>query len=368
MIFSPSSRAALVAFGLSISGAAFAQTAPKAAPPVPPPTKPAAPKPAPKIILPANVAARVGTQDITRDDVLAYVNLTRGRGLTDQVVLANLLQQEAKAQNVSVTEAELQDEIKKVRDRVVQTAMMRGGTPRTFDEIAAEEGFTDEYIRWNVYMDLLRRKVLTRMVSKEIPPMDNQMRLAHILVANIALPTSVDEQPKALTPEELKKKDEDAKAKIESVLADIKAGKISFEEAAGKYSDDKSNAPKGGDLGFLPPGRLDPAFEQAGFSIKNVGDIVGPVKSQFGYHLIKLLARGKDAPAAEKAAYTQRMINEIINNQQSQQRLIENLRTKRPITVNRAVVLVPNAKPLIPAKLPPGTPAKAPTKAASKTK
>lgn len=350
MTFSSSCRAGFLALVLIVGGVASAQNAPKPAPQ--PMRPPALPKRPPQIKLPANVAARVGTQDITRDEVLAYLNMIRGRGVTDQVVLSNLLRQEAKAQNITVTEAELKKGIKEVQERIVARSMQTMGAPRTFPEIAAEEGFTDEYVRWNVYMDLLRQRIFAKVAAKEIPPMDNQVRLAHILVATIPLPSATEETPKPLTPEEIKKKDEDAKAQAESILADIKANKISFADAASKFSADKENSTRGGDLGFLPPGRLDPEFEKAGFGIEKVGDIVGPIKTNFGYHLIKLVAKGKDAAPAEKEAYKQRMINQVINNPQMQQRWIESLRTKRPINVNRAVVLVPNAKPLMPAKLP----------------
>ena len=360
-------RAGLLALTLSLTASAFAQQTP---PPAPAPVRPGpAPKPAappkPKIKLPANVVARVGTQDLTRDDLLGLFDMIRGRGVVDQLVLVSLLQQEAKAQGVSVTEAELLAGMKEAKDRVVQRSMQMGAGARTFKEIAEDEGFTEEYVRWSVYMDILRRKTFAKDMDAKLPSLENQVRLAHILAATIPLPSTTEEQPKPLTPEEAKKKDEEAKTKIEGVLADIKAGKITFEAAAEKYSDDKSNAPRGGDLGFLPPGQLDPEFERAGFGIKTVGEIVGPIKSSFGYHLIKLVGRGKDAPAAEKIAYRQQMATNMIQNQQAQQAWVDSLRNKWPVTVNRAVVIIPNAKSLLPAKLS-GPAPKAPVKKASK--
>ena len=363
-------RAGLLALTVSLSGVAYAQEAakPTAPPPTPPVSaRPPMPKPAPKpkVKLPANIVARVGKQDLTREDLLAMVELTHGRGVIDQLALVSLLQQEAQAQGVVVTEPELQAGIQDAKDRVVQRSMQVNGAPRTFKEIAADEGFSEDFVRWSVYMDILRRKTFAKSMETKIPSLDNQVRLAHILVATVPLP-SPDEQAKPLTPEETKKKEEDAKTKIDGVLADIKAGKITFEAAAEKYSDDKSNSPKGGDLGFLPQGQLDPEFEKAGFGIKNVGDIVGPVKSSFGYHLIKLIGRGKDATAAEKAAYRQRMVASMINNQQAMQGWVESLRQARPIIINPTAVIVPGAKSLVPAKLPGGVAAPAPAKKASK--
>jgi len=79
--------------------------------------------------------------------------------------------------------------------------------------------------------------------------------------------------------------------KIKEVQEEIKSGKISFSEAAKKYSSDKSNSEKGGDLNFFPRGVMDKSFEATAFNLKNTGDISEPVKSSFGFHLIELTDR-----------------------------------------------------------------------------
>jgi peptidyl-prolyl cis-trans isomerase C len=76
------------------------------------------------------------------------------------------------------------------------------------------------------------------------------------------------------------------KDKADQLLAEIKAGK-SFEEMAKKFSDCPSKA-KGGDLGWFKTGMMVKEFEVAAFKGQK-GDIVGPVKTQFGYHLIKII-------------------------------------------------------------------------------
>lgn len=99
-------------------------------------------------------------------------------------------------------------------------------------------------------------------------------------------------KPEEISAKHILIRDEDGgEAKTKEVLAEIKSGKISFEEAAKKYSKDASNAPKGGDLGYFARGVMDKSFEAAAFALKNAGDISEPVKSSFGYHLIKLDAR-----------------------------------------------------------------------------
>lgn len=77
-----------------------------------------------------------------------------------------------------------------------------------------------------------------------------------------------------------------AEKKAQEVLAEAKAGK-DFGELAKKHSQDPGSAPKGGDLDWAERTYFDPAFADALFSM-SAGEIRGPVKSQYGYHIIRL--------------------------------------------------------------------------------
>jgi peptidyl-prolyl cis-trans isomerase D len=81
--------------------------------------------------------------------------------------------------------------------------------------------------------------------------------------------------------------DESIAAKAEEVLAKIQAGE-DFSELAKTFSSDTFSAENGGDLGWFGKGIMDPAFEDAAFSLANKGDVSGVVKGEFGYHIIKL--------------------------------------------------------------------------------
>ncbi len=79
------------------------------------------------------------------------------------------------------------------------------------------------------------------------------------------------------------------KAKADSIYARIQAGD-KFEDLV-KFSDDKGTAKKAGELPEFTTGRMVPEFETAAFNLKNVGDISKPIKTAFGWHIIKLISK-----------------------------------------------------------------------------
>lgn len=108
-------------------------------------------------------------------------------------------------------------------------------------------------------------------------PARGTMKAAHIMVAT----------GKDATPEEI----ESARKKINEIYDKLKAGE-SFEKLAGEFSDDSQTADKGGVLPLFGTGtttRMVPEFEEAAFTLKNNNDITEPVKTDFGFHIIKRL-------------------------------------------------------------------------------
>ncbi|NIY82153.1 peptidylprolyl isomerase [Vibrio hepatarius] len=79
----------------------------------------------------------------------------------------------------------------------------------------------------------------------------------------------------------------DDEAKAQSILDELNAG-ADFAKLAEEKSDDFGSASEGGSLGWIERDVMDPAFEEAAFALVNVGDVTGLVKSDFGYHIIKL--------------------------------------------------------------------------------
>lgn len=92
-------------------------------------------------------------------------------------------------------------------------------------------------------------------------------------------------------------KDSARKVALE-VLQRARSGE-DFAALAFQYSQDPGSAQRGGDLGYFPRGRMVPEFERAAFSAR-VGEIVGPVETQFGFHIIKV-----EDKVSEEIAYSE---------------------------------------------------------------
>jgi parvulin-like peptidyl-prolyl isomerase len=146
-------------------------------------------------------------------------------------------------------------------------------TPYTLEGFQAEytksleqitkSGLTEAQYRLLFKTSLLRDKLM-EIITANVPREEEQIWARHILVA--------DEATAKLVLERLKKGDD-------------------FAKLAAELSQDSGTASKGGDLGWFGRGRMVQPFEEAAFNLKNIGDISEPVQTQFGWHIIQLIAR-----------------------------------------------------------------------------
>ena len=107
---------------------------------------------------------------------------------------------------------------------------------------------------------------------------------------NFEVPEQIDARHILLPVAKDDSDDAAVKAKAQDLLAQLRKG-ADFATLAKENSKDPGSAANGGDLGFFARGRMVPAFEQAAFDLKKPGDLAGPVRTPFGYHIISLVAR-----------------------------------------------------------------------------
>lgn len=107
-----------------------------------------------------------------------------------------------------------------------------------------------------------------------------------------------------------------AKKKSEEILAKAKAGE-DFAKLAMEFSGDPGSAAKGGDVGYFGKGKMVPEFEKAAFEAK-VGDIVGPIKTVYGYHIIKVTDKKGDEVKASHVLIKTRDFNEWLSEKKTE--------------------------------------------------
>ncbi len=123
----------------------------------------------------------------------------------------------------------------------------------------------------------------------------------------------------------------DEETQANDIIAEINGG-LSFEEAATKYSKCPSKS-NGGDLGFFGQGQMVPEFEEASFGLE-LNALSGAVKTQFGYHVIKVLEK-KDAETKSFDEVKSELWNQMLVKEQNKLYLgkVEELKGKFEVEV-----------------------------------
>ena len=162
-----------------------------------------------------------------------------------------------------------------------------------------------EYVELNkeAYFDEVEAsdEELQQLYQQQIGNLAEQRRAAHILI-------EVDGTS-----------DAEAKAQLEEIAAQLAAGG-DFAALAKEHSDDPGSANEGGDLGYAGPGVYDPSFEEALYALQE-GQVSVPVRSEFGWHLIKLL--GVQSPEVPSLESMKPELERELKTQQVEQRFVE---------------------------------------------
>lgn len=129
---------------------------------------------------------------------------------------------------------------------------------------------------------------IIKVVDKR--PARGTMKTAHIMVKHSSKSKSVEEGHEGHDhAKEAVESEKNDKQKINELYEKLKAGE-DFATLAKQFSDDKGSARRGGELPEFNAGKMVPEFEEAAFALKNDGDFSEPIKTEFGWHIIKRLS------------------------------------------------------------------------------
>ena len=189
---------------------------------------------------------------------------------------------------------EAYNKILKIRARI-----MKG---EDFNKVAAEKGVSDdpsakdnggdlgyftalqmvypfESAAYNTKVGEVSMPIRTRYGYHIIKVTDRRKAQGEVLVAHIMVKT---------TPNMSKDDSLNAYKKINEIYTKLKAGS-KFEDLATEFSDDKTSAKKGGELPWFSTGKMPLEFEKTAFSIANKGDYSMPMRTKYGWHIVKLI-------------------------------------------------------------------------------
>jgi foldase protein PrsA len=257
------------------------------------------------------------------------------RGVLQQMVTNDLIDQYAKQHNITVTP----EEIAKIEDQY--KSQYPGGQ---WDELLKARGMTEQDVQ-----DILRRQIiLDKAVGGNVKITDAQIK-AYFDKNHAQFDKPAMARARHILVPDLKT--------AQKVEADLKNGK-DFAAEAKQYSTDPGSREKGGELGWFRKGQMVPAFESYAFSAP-IGKISQPVKSPFGYHIIQVEER-KPGSTATLASSKDQIAQQLRSQQESPliPQFLQQLQQNAKIDVND-----PRFAGLFPTPVPSVAPAAAPTAA-----
>ena len=249
-----------------------------------------------KAVANSPIAGLMGNVKANKDGLLYLVTSQR---VLNQLVVQELLNQEAEKRGVKVSNKDLNEAISEIVEKV-------GGK----DQLAAilkQNGVSSKDFKNDLKFQIKMKKLAQAAGDIKISDKDceqyykknpnkfknpEQVRASHILIS--ANPYQIQEEltkggKEKITEKDLttaiNKKMEEQKTLAKKISKELKADKSKFAQYAKKYSQDPMSAKNGGDLGFFDKEKMVPEFSKAAFSAKP-NTVSDPVETQYGYHII----------------------------------------------------------------------------------
>ena len=232
-----------------------------------------------------------------------------------QMINSELLYQEAAKEKIKITDSEINAEIDKIKESFP--------SQEEFDNVLKSNNLTINELKDDIQRNLMITSILDKSRS-------------NIIVTDEELKQYYTENKESFFEEEkiharhiLLETEEEAL----NIIQQLKEGIVDFAELAKENSIGPS-ASNGGDLGFFSRGQMVKEFEDAAFALQP-GEISGVVKTQFGFHVIKVEERKEAHQSTFEESKEQ--INNLLKNQKENEaitQLISRLNENADITIN----------------------------------
>lgn len=201
-----------------------------------------------------DVIATTSAGDITKEEFYKEMKSTVGEQALQMMILEDILQEK-----YPVKDEEIQADIEAMKEQY--------GGEEQFNAVIAQQGHTEESFSEMLRLNKLQENAL----------------VADIEVTDEEIQKKYDQMKKEVNARHILVEDEETALEVKKLLEE--GG--DFTELAKEYSTEPAAQESGGELGFFGPGQMDPAFEEAAFTLEpNV--ISDPVQSSFGYHIIEV--------------------------------------------------------------------------------
>ena len=239
------------------------------------------------------VVGSVNGVKVTKGELLKKMWFWNAPSTLQDVLTQKMIEQAAGKSGVKLTSKELNAKVSESLKRMGMTSV---------DQLLNQYKITKDRFLSSIKISALVEKTVQQQVKVSDAEYAQWIKARHIL---IRIPQ--DEKDKA-------KAEAAAKSKIDEIEAKIKSGE-DFAKLADEYSEDPGNVKdgvkQGGELGWFTRGRMVPDFEKAAFALK-AGEVSEPVKTSYGYHIIKVEKLGKDATVAEKAELRKQILDQQV--------------------------------------------------------